>query len=129
MKLYYYLINNAGSLGDLNDSSNFNLISVQRNMDLNVTSMLFLTSRVLHQLESHATGLIIVNISSLAAIQPFECWGIYCVNKAARDMFIRVIAEEVTSFFPSLFLDLDFSRSDLIHLGLFRIRTNRKLRH
>jgi len=36
----------------------------------------------------------IVNVSSLAAVQPFETWGVYCAGKAARDMFHRVLAEE-----------------------------------
>ncbi len=37
----------------------------------------------------------IVNVSSLAAIKPFETWGIYCAGKAARDMFHSTIAEEI----------------------------------
>lgn len=35
-----------------------------------------------------------VNISSLAAMQPFETWGIYCSVKAARNMFMQVISSE-----------------------------------
>lgn len=37
----------------------------------------------------------IVNISSLAAIQCFESWGIYCAGKAARDMYYAVLAKEL----------------------------------
>jgi len=36
----------------------------------------------------------LVNISSLAAIQGFKSWGVYCIGKAARDMLIQVIASE-----------------------------------
>jgi NAD(P)-dependent dehydrogenase (short-subunit alcohol dehydrogenase family) len=43
--------------------------------------------------EGAITALQIVNVSSLAAIQPFDSWGIYCTAKAAREMFHRVIAE------------------------------------
>jgi sepiapterin reductase len=39
----------------------------------------------------------LVNISSLAAIQPFESWGVYCIGKAARDMLIQIVAKEVES--------------------------------
>ena len=37
---------------------------------------------------------MIVNVSSLAAIQPFEFKAEYCTAKAARDMFHRVVALE-----------------------------------
>lgn len=37
----------------------------------------------------------LVNISSLAAIQPFESWSVYCAAKAARDMYFCTIAKEV----------------------------------
>ena len=43
---------------------------------------------------------IIVNVSSLAAIQPFESWGVYCAGKAARDMFYKVLAKEIEIKFP-----------------------------
>ena len=36
----------------------------------------------------------VVNISSLAAQQPFPSWGIYCAGKAARDMYHSVLAAE-----------------------------------
>ena len=32
---------------------------------------------------------VLVNVSSLAALQPFESWGGYSSGKAARDMFHR----------------------------------------
>lgn len=33
---------------------------------------------------------VVVNISSLAAVQPFDSWGGYSTGKAARDMFHRL---------------------------------------
>ena len=36
----------------------------------------------------------VVQISSLAAIQEIKSWGMYCIGKAARDMFMRVLALE-----------------------------------
>ncbi len=41
-----------------------------------------------------ATELVIINISSLAGIQPFASCGIYSMGKAAREMFHKVLAEE-----------------------------------
>lgn len=43
----------------------------------------------------------IVNISSLAAVQVFSTWGMYCSGKAARDMFHKVLAEEVKKTSPA----------------------------
>ena len=37
---------------------------------------------------------VLVNISSLAALQPFACLGPYSVTRAARDMLARVVGEE-----------------------------------
>ena len=36
----------------------------------------------------------IINISSLAALQPFVTWGNYCAGKAARDTLFKVLALE-----------------------------------
>lgn len=41
-----------------------------------------------------AIQVFVVNISSLMAVQPFPYWGLYCMSKAGRDMFHRVLAEE-----------------------------------
>ena len=45
---------------------------------------------------SHLNGshLTIVNVSSLAALVPYDSWSIYCAGKAAREMFHRVLASE-----------------------------------
>ena len=36
-----------------------------------------------------------MNVSSLAAVQAFPTWGVYCAGKAARDMFTAVGASEM----------------------------------
>ena len=36
----------------------------------------------------------VINISSLAALQPFVTWGNYCAGKAARDALFKVLALE-----------------------------------
>ena len=37
---------------------------------------------------------MVINISSLAALQPFVSWGNYCAGKAARDAMFKVLALE-----------------------------------
>lgn len=69
-------------------------------LDLNVTSSLWLSSRFASVFGAHCGGHhegdaaagaknVIVNVSSLAAVQPHESWGTYAAGKAARDMFHR----------------------------------------
>ncbi|XP_015914185.1 sepiapterin reductase [Parasteatoda tepidariorum] len=89
------LIHNAGTLGDVSKTAaNCTSSSEIRDyFDLNVHSAMFLTSAFLKVFEKSERKLII-NISSLAAIQPFQGWNLYCTGKAAREMYFRVLAEE-----------------------------------
>ncbi|KAG8178262.1 hypothetical protein JTE90_018809 [Oedothorax gibbosus] len=89
------IINNAGTLGDisqiaLNCTSS---VEVKKYFDVNLFSAMFLTTAFLNQFKEAAKK-IVINISSLAAIQPFKGWSLYCTGKAARDMYFRVLAEE-----------------------------------
>jgi sepiapterin reductase len=81
-----------------------NVETLRSNFDLNITSFVFLSSafmRVSTQKFPKAQCFI-VNISSLAAIKAFSSWGVYCMGKAAREMMMMVITEEVCISF-SLF--------------------------
>ena len=113
------LINNAGSLGDLcpvgdsNDSAaarGSRLATWRHAVDLNVTSSCWLAERFVAELSraglvgvrreavsvasSPPPPSLLVNVSSLAAEQPFSSWGAYCTGKAARDMLSRIVASE-----------------------------------
>ncbi|CAM9182487.1 unnamed protein product [Choristocarpus tenellus] len=37
---------------------------------------------------------LVINVSSLAAVKPYESWGVYCAGKSAREMFHSVLAKE-----------------------------------
>ena len=89
-------VNNAGSLGPLTPigtGTGTDLLQIDKAIDLNVTSYIFTTSEFMRKYKGNAE-LLLVNVSSLAAIQPFPSWAIYCAGKAARDMFYRILAEE-----------------------------------
>lgn len=101
----FIFINNAGSLGPLTniglpDIDNNSLMQLSQAINLNVTSCFFLTSEIVRKFKTNYFSnfgiekIDIINVSSLAAIQPFETWGIYCAGKAARDMFHQVLALE-----------------------------------
>lgn len=119
-------INNAGSLGPLtlvdtiatdNDVAAA-YSSISTTINLNVTMCCFLSSEFARRVKllgasSSSSKFTIVNVSSLAAVQAFETWGIYCagyyhhyyydyylhynndhLGKAAREMFHKVLALE-----------------------------------
>ena len=109
------LFNNAGNLGDLCPVGSFDgggdaaaeraarLSTWRSAVDLNVTSSCWLAERFVGELERAglvgrrvpvAAPSLLVNVSSLAAEQPFPSWGAYCAGKAARDMLLRVVGSE-----------------------------------
>lgn len=93
------LFDNAGGMGPLGTVSRFGTRSakeLQDHFNLNVTSSAWLAGWFLRTFGASSTvdALTLVNISSLAAEQPFPTWGAYCSAKASRDMLYRVIAEE-----------------------------------
>ncbi|XP_072177508.1 sepiapterin reductase-like [Diadema setosum] len=94
------LVNNAASLGDTTRysrdlSSSDDVESLQNYCMLNLTSAFLLTSHFLSKFPARE-GLrrTVINISSLAAIQPMSSCGLYCMGKAARDMWFKTLASE-----------------------------------
>lgn len=89
-------INNAGSLGPLDHIGAevcSDVSKIAGAINLNVTASCFLTSEVMRKYKGK-TGILLVNVSSLCAVQPFDSLSLYCANNAARDMFYRVLALE-----------------------------------
>lgn len=98
-----YLINNAGSTGDLSKKvANYDADEVQTYYNVNVTSFISLVSAIVSLFRKPQTSdetpfppdLSVVNISSLLAVKAFPNWGLYASGKAARDMFLQVLAAE-----------------------------------
>ena len=82
-----FLIQNAGSLGHLQpvaDTADFDFLS--REVAVNITAPYIMASLFLRWVHSRAGpttqtgGNVILNISSLAAVQPFRCWASYCTG-------------------------------------------------
>ena len=88
------LVNNASSLGasplpafgDLDPATYVDLLRV------NLVAPMALTAALLPQLRTHEGW--VLNISSDAAVQPYETWGGYGSSKAALDHASRVLAAE-----------------------------------
>jgi sepiapterin reductase len=98
-----YLINNAGTTGDLSKKvSNYNSNEIKNYFDVNIVSFASLVSGFINLFREPQVSdespfppdLTIVNISSLLAVQEFPNWGLYASGKAARDMYLKVVAAE-----------------------------------
>lgn len=92
-------LSNAGSLGPLGPSHALHTAAssadVARFFALNVAAHMWLSSAVSQAFHAETRhGGVIVNVSSLAAVQPVAQWGPYCAAKAARDMAAAVAASE-----------------------------------
>lgn len=91
-------VNNVGTLGHLGpclDSPS--LENMQKTVNLNVTGALWTSVRLARWAteRNHFTGgTVIVNISSLAAVEPMATMAMYSAGKAARDSYHTAMAAE-----------------------------------
>mmetsp|Transcript_286 Transcript_286/g.471 ORF Transcript_286/g.471 Transcript_286/m.471 type:complete len:237 (-) Transcript_286:240-950(-) len=105
------LVNNAGSIGQIGmaqDLGRFSLEGIRRTVDVNMVASTWMTSRFAsifggpapkegastEEKSSGAPPSVVVQVSSLMAIQPFPTFGMYCMTKAGVDMFNQVLAAE-----------------------------------
>jgi sepiapterin reductase len=72
----------AGSLGTLVRIPQIQ--DIDQTIRLNVTASIVQTQALLNTMNQDSK-LLVVNFTSLAALQPFDCWSLYCTGKAARD--------------------------------------------
>ncbi|WKD87004.1 Benzil reductase ((S)-benzoin forming) [Polaribacter huanghezhanensis] len=88
------LLNNAGSLGEVNTVGNLDFEKIQQTIQLNTITPLVLSNEFIKLTKELHCKKQIINISSGAATSPYSGWSIYCTSKAALDMTTRVIAIE-----------------------------------
>lgn len=105
---HYILIHNAGSLGETNRWCKAINVEQAKERDdyyrLNLYSVMELTGIFIRQTESMLSTMIsrhIINISSLAAIQPFNGLIDYCVGKSAREAYFRQLSHELSQDLPN----------------------------
>lgn len=104
-------IHDAGSLGPLREIGELKNYcgAVDQAIQVNISSFITITSTLMNALltktaatNSNSIRLQFVNISSLAAVEPFYSWSIYCAGKAAREHFMRCLLHEYKHRFPRL---------------------------
>lgn len=114
----FVLINNHGTLGHLGPclDERASLANMQRAVNLNVTSSLWISVMASRFVQKYCGGSLsssssssscpktmatIVNISSLAALQPFPTMAVYASGKAVRDLNKNASSSRLF-FLPSL---------------------------
>ncbi|XP_061171728.1 sepiapterin reductase-like [Saccostrea echinata] len=92
------MVHSAATLGDITKYAKemTDAETVKCNFDVNVTGAILLNSTFLKAFDDILKR-VVINISSLAAIQPIKSLSLYCSGKSARDMFFRTLAVEEPS--------------------------------
>lgn len=90
----FYLINNAGVINPIKTIENTDMNDLITNINVNLTSLMILTSEFIKSLEKINGKKRIINISSGAAKRPVYGWNVYCSTKAGVDIFTQTVALE-----------------------------------
>ena len=88
------LVNNAGNLGPVNTIENLSPSEIDYTIKVNLTAPIILNSLFIKFSKDWECKKQIINISSGAAINPYESWVMYCSSKAGLDMMTKVISKE-----------------------------------
>ena len=86
------LVNNASS-APLGDFESMSAETFESMLNINVRSVFYLTQLAWRTMQSQSRG-VVVNISSLAAIDPFPGFSLYGSSKAWLDILTHVLAAE-----------------------------------
>jgi benzil reductase ((S)-benzoin forming) len=88
------LVNNAGSLGEVNYTGSFSAEMISQTMNINLVSPMILANEFIKAYQDAAVPKLIINITSGAANTAYDGWSMYCTAKAGIDMFTKVIERE-----------------------------------
>lgn len=88
------LVNNAGSLGEVNYTGSFSAEMISQTMNINLVSPMILANDFIKAYQDAAVPKLIINITSGAANNAYDGWSMYCTAKAGIDMFTKVIETE-----------------------------------
>lgn len=91
-----HFINNAGTVGPIGPCRDLSLAQMRTAFDFNVSSACWLSARIVQWATRtmQCPRTVLVNISSLVAVQAFPSLAVYSAGKAARDLFHSALAQE-----------------------------------
>jgi benzil reductase ((S)-benzoin forming) len=88
------LVNNAGSLGEINHFGNLSADMISDTLNINLAAPMILMNDFLKAYQDAVISKVVVNITSGAANSPYDGWGMYCTAKAGMDMMTQVADQE-----------------------------------
>lgn len=90
------MVHSAGTLGDITKYSKelVDAETVRRNFDVNVTGAILMNSAFLRAFDETAQR-VVINISSLAALQPFSTWSLYCSSLYTFPIMTQFLAHQL----------------------------------
>lgn len=91
------IVHNAGSLGDVKEycADMGDVKKITDYFSLNLFSVMCLNSAFLKTFtEDIVNKRLVINITSLCGLKPVKSLGYYCIGKASREMYFKVLAEE-----------------------------------
>jgi benzil reductase ((S)-benzoin forming) len=90
------LINNAGTLGEMNYSGHLDNKGILSAYRLNIAAPAILTNQFIDQFGASHPVLKILQLSSGAGINAYDGWSLYCSSKAALNMLTEVVRKELS---------------------------------
>lgn len=91
-------VNNAGVLAPVGPLSEADPAAIRRHLEINVGGTLYGTAVFARHVRGRPGGGVLVNISSGAAVTPYQGWASYCASKAAVSMASEVTALDEAAF-------------------------------
>lgn len=88
------LLNNAGSLGEIQTLGNLDSEKIEDIIQLNTTTPLILSNEFSRFTKHLTCKKQIISISSGAAVNAYAGWTLYCTSKAALEMMTKTLATE-----------------------------------
>ncbi|TXB64853.1 SDR family NAD(P)-dependent oxidoreductase [Vicingus serpentipes] len=89
------LINNAGSVGDINHVGEIDNDQIIACYNINLIAPAIITNNFVSAYKNISNEKLIINISSGAGKSAIDGWSTYCSAKSGIDMFSKVFAEEI----------------------------------
>lgn len=89
------LINNAGSVGDINHVGEIDNDQIIACYNINLIAPAIITNNFVSAYKNISNEKLIINISSGAGKSAIDGWSSYCSAKSGIDMFSKVFAEEI----------------------------------
>tara|TARA_B100000965_G_scaffold400853_1_gene423511 strand:- start:1143 stop:1847 length:705 start_codon:yes stop_codon:yes gene_type:complete len=89
-----FLINNAGDIGNIKSLGYKKNEDIINEININLTAPTLLCNKFINTYNHCNCELVIINISSGAALRPIHSWGTYCQSKAGIDMLTNILNEE-----------------------------------